>query len=45
MSGTKHFVAGMGGLLALAGLGFGMAQGALTQSQELAPSAVSMEQW
>jgi hypothetical protein len=35
----------MGGLLALAGLGFGMAQGALTQSQELAPSAVSMEQW
>jgi hypothetical protein len=39
--GTKRFVAGMGGHLALARLGFGMAQGALTQSRKLAPLAVS----
>ena len=41
--GTKHFVAEMGGLLALAGLGFGfdMTQGSLTQSHELAPTAAA----
>jgi hypothetical protein len=37
--GTKHFLAEMGGLLALAG--FGMTHGSLTQSHELAPTAAA----